>query len=197
MMNATAMATPAPYPVSFELARPERQSRLLIFVRGLLAIPQLLIAYALGWIASVVTFIAWFAILFTGKYPEGMFRFVVGIDRWRYNVVAYLFMLRDEYPPFSMDAGQYALAFDVTYPEHLSRWMIFVKWLLVIPNFIVFFVLLICAYVTTLIAWFAILFTGSYPGSLHRFAVGVLRWGARQNAYASLMTDRYPPFSLE
>lgn len=185
------------YPVSLEIPRPDRQSRLLIFVKFLLAIPHLLILYALNAVFSIVTFIAWFAILFTKTYPAGLFKFAVGVERWRYNVGAYIFLLRDEYPPFSMDAGSYPLAFDISYPSELSRWMIFIKWLLVIPNVIVLFVLLLCAFVTTTIAWFAILFGGTYPESLFKFAVGVMRWQARVNAYTNLMTDKYPPFSLD
>jgi hypothetical protein len=196
MANAT-MDAPGAYPVQLAIPRPDRQSRLLIFVKVLLAIPHLLILYALNAVLSIVTFVAWFAILFTKTYPNGLFKFAVGVERWRYNVGAYIFLLRDEYPPFSMDAGDYPVAFDIAYPAELSRWMIFIKWLLVIPNVIVLFVLLLCAWVTTTIAWFAILFTGTYPESLYKFAVGVMRWQARVNAYTNFMTDRYPPFSLD
>ena len=197
MANATMDAPGGAYPVQLAIPRPDRQSRLLIFVKVILAIPHLLILYALNAVLSVVTFVAWFAILFTKTYPNGLFKFAVGVERWRYNVGAYIFLLRDEYPPFSMDAGDYPVAFDIAYPAELSRWMIFIKWLLVIPNVIVLFVLLLCAWVTTTIAWFAILFTGTYPESLYKFAVGVMRWQARVNAYTNFMTDRYPPFSLD
>jgi len=196
-MTSATMDAPGAYPVHFEIPRPDRQSRLLIFVKVFLAIPHLLILYALNTVVSIVTFVAWFAILFTKTYPDGLFKFAVGAQRWRYNVGAYLFLLRDEYPPFSLDAGSYPLAFDIAYPAELSRWMIFVKWLLVIPNVIVLFALLLCAFVTTTIAWFAILFTGTYPESLFKFAVGVMRWQARVNAYTNFMTDQYPPFSLD
>jgi hypothetical protein len=180
-----------------EIPRPDHLSRLLIFVKVLLALPHVVIVYALNAVFAIITFVAFFAILFTRKYPDGLFKFAVGIERWRYNVVAYLLLLRDEYPPFSLDAGNYPLAFDISHPAELSRWLIFIKWLLVIPNMIVWLVLAIGMYVTTIAAWFAILFTGSYPQSLFKFAAGVLRWGARASAYANLMTDRYPPFSME
>jgi hypothetical protein len=196
-MASATMDAPGASPVRLEIPRPDRQSRLLIFVKFFLAIPHLLILYALSAVLSIVTFVAWFAILFTKKYPDGLFKFAVGAQRWTNNVSAYLFLLRDEYPPFSMDAGRYPVAFDISYPDELSRWMIFIKWLLVLPNAIVLVVLLLCAYVTTTIAWFAILFTGTYPESLFKFAVGVMRWQARVNAYTNLMTDQYPPFSLD
>jgi len=184
------------YPLRFDVEYPERLSRLLIFFKGLLAIPHLIILYALMAVAGAVTVVAWFAILFTGRYPKGLFDFVVGINRWQNNVDAYVLLLRDEYPPFSLSAGQYPVTFDIEYPERLSRLLIFVKWLLIIPHLIVVLFLVIVYGITLVIAWFAILFTGRYPKGMFDFAVGLLRWGARINAYYMLMRDDYPPFSL-
>ena len=82
------------------------------------------------------------------------------------------------------------------YPERLSRWLIFVKWLFVIPSMIVLMLLGVVYYVVLLIAWFAILITGRHPKGLFNFGVGVIRWSFRINAYSYLMTDKYPPFSL-
>ena len=192
---ATANATG--YPVTFDVQYPEELSRWLIFVKWLLAIPHFVVVYLLVIASAVVTFIAFFAILFTKRYPRGMFDFVVGVNRWSANVTAYIFLMRDDYPPFSMDADKYAVTYDVAYPEELSRWMIFVKWLLVLPNALVAVLLLLVAEIVTFIAWFAILFTKQYPESLFRFVVGALRWQHRTNAYANLMTDQYPPFSME
>jgi len=189
--------TAASYPVTFDVQYPQELSRWLIFVKWLLAIPHYIILYLLQLVASIVTIIAFFAILFTKSYPRSLFDFVVNVNRWSANVGAYALLMRDEYPPFSMDAGEYAVTYDVQYPQELSRWMIFVKWLLVLPNAIVLLLLLLVAYLVTVIAWFAILFTKKYPESLFRFVVGVLRWQQRVNAYTSLMTDRYPPFSME
>jgi hypothetical protein len=184
------------YPLVFDVEYPEKLSRWLIFVKGLLAIPHLIILYALMAVAGAVTVVAWFAILFTGRYPKGLFDFVVGINRWQNNVDAYVLLLRDEYPPFSLSAGQYPVTFDIEYPERLSRLLIFVKWLLIIPHLIVVLFLVIVYGITLVIAWFAILFTGRYPKGMFDFAVGLLRWGARINAYYMLMRDDYPPFSL-
>ena len=184
------------YPLVFDVEYPERLSRWLIFVKWLLAIPHLIILYALIAVAEIITVIAWFAILFTGRYPKGMFDFVVGILRWDHNVTAYIALLRDDYPPFSLSAGQYPVTYDVEYPERLSRLLIFFKWLLVIPNLIVLALVGIAYFVTLIIAWFAILFTGRYPEGLFRFAVGTIRWSARVNAYMWLLRDEYPPFGL-
>jgi len=184
------------YPMRFDVEYPERLSRWLIFVKWLLAIPHLLILYALSGVASVITFVAWFAILFTKRYPRGLFDFVVNIYRWQANVATYIFLLRDEYPPFSWEPGKYPVTFEMDYPESLSRWLIFVKWLLVIPNLIILYLLLIIAYVVEVISWFAILFTGRFPRGLFNFLVGVGRWAFRVNAYTNLLRDEYPPFSL-
>ncbi|MBI2912499.1 MAG: DUF4389 domain-containing protein [Chloroflexi bacterium] len=185
------------YPLRFDVEYPEKLSRLLIFVKWLLAIPHLLILYALGAVTGMITFIAFFAILFTKRYPQGLFDFVVNVYRWQANVGAYIFLLRDEYPPFTWEAGKYPVTFEVDYPEQLSRWLIFIKWLLVIPNIIVFFLLLIVAYVVEMIAWLAILFTGGIPRGLFDFLVGVARWSFRINAYSNLLRDDYPPFSMK
>jgi hypothetical protein len=192
-----AQATAASYPVTFNVEYPQQLSRWLIFVKWLLAIPHLIILYLLSIASAVVTFVAFFAILFTKRYPEGLFQFVVGINRWNANVYAYLFLLRDEYPPFSMDAGKYPVAYDVQYPQELSRWLIFVKWLLALPHYIILWLLYIVAFLVLVIAWFAILFTKTFPDSMYKFVVGVSRWQLRVTAYTNLLRDEYPPFSME
>ncbi len=192
-----AEMTATSYPLTYDVEYPEELSRWLIFVKWLLAIPHLIILYALSLAASVVTMIAWFVILFTKRYPRELFDFVVNVNRWSANLTAYILLMRDEYPPFSWEPGQYAVTYEVEYPEELSRWLIFVKWLLAIPHLIVLVFLLIGVYVALTIAWFAILFTKRYPESLFRFVVGVSRWELRVNAYANLMRDEYPPFSLD
>jgi hypothetical protein len=194
-----APAGPSDYPVRFDVEYPERLSRWKIFVKWLLAIPHFIVVYLLQIVNSLMVFIAFFAILFTRKWPRGMFDFSVQIQRWTANVLAYsLLLLRDEYPPFSGDSGEYPLVLEVEYREDLSRWMIFVKWLLALPHVIILSFLSIAAFFVVVIAWFAILFTGRYPRGMFDFVVGTYRWLARVSAYSSwLMTDRYPPFSLK
>jgi len=201
-MSADAMAAPAQppsgYPVRFDVEYEEKHSRLLLFFRWILAIPHLLILYALSAVASICIFISFFAILFTKKYPRGLFDFVVNIYRWQANVFSYLFLLRDDYPPFTWDTGKYPLTWEVDYPAELGRFAPLYKWLLVIPNLIVLYLLVIVALLLYIVAWFAILFTGKMPHGIHDFLVGVGRWSHRVNAYATyLLTDKYPPFSTK
>jgi len=195
----TPAPPPAEYPVVFDVEYPDRLSRWKIFVKWLLAIPHFIIVSLLLLVASVLEFIAFFAVLFTKKWPRGLFDFTVQIYRWTANVYAYgVLLLRDEYPPFSGDRGQYPVTFEVEYREDLSRWLIFVKWLLVIPHLIVLAFVGLAAYVVLVIAFFAILFTGRYPRGMFDFVVGTARWYFRTQAYAFwFMTDRYPPFSLK
>jgi len=153
--------------------------------------------YVLGNVLGVLALIAFFAILFTTRYPRGLFAFAVFIQRWNANVGAYLALERDEYPPFGGETGIYPLTYEVDYPEGLSRWLIFVKWLLAIPHYVVLWALYVAALVTLIIAWFSILFTEQYPRGLFDFAVGVTRWTLRVNAYINLLRDEYSPFRLE
>lgn len=192
-----AQATAGSYPVTFDVQYPQELSRWLIFVKWLLAIPHFVVVYLLQLATSVVTFIAFFAILFTKRYPRELFDFVVNAGRWNANVSAYILLMRDEYPPFSWEQGQYPVTYDVAYPEELSRWLIFVKWLLAIPHLIVLLLLYIGMMLALFVAFFAILFTKKFPESLFNFTVGVLRYNLRVGAYTNLMRDEYPPFSMQ
>jgi hypothetical protein len=196
-MSAEVTVAGAPgYPVRYDVEYPEELSRWLIFVKWLLAIPHFMIVWALSIAAGVMGFIAFFAILFTKRYPRGLFDFVVNFNRWSLNVDAYTGLLRDEYPPFSWEPGQYAVTYEVDYPEQLNRWLPLIKWLLAIPHIIVLLFLFIGAFVAWVIAWFAILFTKRFPRGLFDFVVGVTRWQYRVDAYTGLLRDEYPPFSL-
>jgi hypothetical protein len=182
--------------LQFDVQYPASLSRGLIFIKWLLIIPHLIVFSLYAIAMYVVTIIAWFAILFTGNYPRGMFDFVVNGLRWGASLNAYYLLLRDEYPPFSGADGAYApLRLSLAYPPSLSRGLIFIKWLLVIPNFIVVGLLNYVAGFCVFLAWFAILFTGRYPEGMFNFVVGVTRWQLRALAYYILLTDRYPPFT--
>ena len=181
--------------LEFDVAYPDQLSRLLIFVKWLLIIPHLVVLYFLGIASAVVTIIAFFAILFTGSYPRGMWDFSLMVQRWQARVWIYSSLMRDEYPPFGDEP--YPLRFEIGYPDRLSRGLIFIKWLLIVPHVICLAVLGFVVSIALIVAWFAILFTGQFPRGIFDFVVGYFRWTARINLYAGLMTDVYPPFSLQ
>jgi hypothetical protein len=137
-------------------------------------------------------------IIFRQRYPRWWFDFQLALQRFGYRVGSYLALLRDEYPSTE---DEQAVHLELDYPDaprDLNRWLPIVKWLLAIPHYIVLFFLVLFAFVATVVAWIAILATGRYPRPLFDFVVGVGRWALRVEAYAFLLiTDRYPPFSLE
>jgi hypothetical protein len=191
--TATADSRPL---AMFDVEYPQQSSRGLIFISWwLLAIPHFIVLYVLSAVASIIWFVSWWVILFTGTYPRGMFDFMVGFFRWQANVAAYVLFMRDEYPPFSLEASRYPVHFSIDYPTSLSRGLIFIKWLLVFPHLIVLSFLGMAAAVCWFVAWWAILFTGRYPPGMFNFLVGVVRWSVRVNTYYYFMTDRYPPFT--
>jgi hypothetical protein len=160
--------------------------------------PQYFTILFVGYASFVLAFYSGITLLFAGRLPRGAFGTQVWFQRWIANFSAYTLLLRDRHPPFSGDRGLYPVTFEVEEPAHLSRWLWLVKWILAIPHTLILAFLGICAVVVLFIAWFAILFTGRFPRSLFNFLVGVHRWQLRVNLYASLLlTDRYPPFSLD
>jgi len=148
-------------------------------------------------IAGSISFATLLMLLFRQRYPRWWFDFQLALTRFSWRVGAYFLLLRDEYPSTE---DQQAVHLDVDYPDasQLSRWLPLVKWLLAIPHYIVLLVLVIGAFFALIIAWVMIIITARYPRALFDYMVGVGRWGLRVSAYAFLLvTDRYPPFSLE
>ncbi len=194
------------YPVSVrgELTQPPGRGWWLI--KWLLAIPHFIILAFLGIAFIIVSIIAFFAILFTEKYPRGLFDFNVGVLRWGWRVGFYAWqpLGTDKYPPFTLQSvDSYPADLQVEYPERLSRGLVLVKWwLLAIPHYIVVGVFTgggggANAGLATILAVFgavACLFTGKYPNDIFNVVVGMNRWTFRAWASAGLMTDKYPPF---
>ncbi|MBY4210181.1 DUF4389 domain-containing protein [Rhodococcus fascians] len=214
------------YPVTLTGERPESLSRGLWIVKWLLAVPHYIVLVFLAAGFVVTTFVAGVAILFTGRYPRGLFHFNVGVLRWMWRVQFYSYSAlgTDRYPPFTLHRTDYPADFAVEYPERLSRGKVLVKWwLLALPHYLVLSVLAGGWYagfrvtgnggdtgfagqpylfstalgVLVLIAGISLLFTGRYPRGLFDLVLGINRWVYRVAAYAALMTDDYPPFRLD
>jgi len=198
------------YPVQFDVDFPERKlDRLRTALRLIAAIPIVIVLSLLSGptlnddnrntlvIGGATVFLPLVLMLvFRQKYPRWWFDWNLNLLRFSNRVAAYLALLDDRYP--STDDEQ-AVHLDFPYPDthQMNRWLPLVKWLLAVPHYVVLFFLWIGALVSIVIAWFAILFTGTYPRSLFNYVVGVLRWNNRVMAYAfTLVTDQYPPFSL-
>jgi hypothetical protein len=135
------MASASAYPVQVELESPLKVARWRPLVHWLLAIPQFVVVYIVNSVLGLLAFIAWFAILFTGNIPKGLFDFMAMAFRYQWRVTSYLYFMRESYPPFEFDAlnldpGTDPARLSVEYPERLSRGLIFIKILLVIPHLI-------------------------------------------------------------
>ncbi len=210
------------HPVAVNARLDPGLSRWMWLVKWFLAIPHFIVL-AFLWVGFVVTtFVAGVAILFTGRYPQGIWEFNLGVLRWTWRVSYYASsggIGTDRYPPFSLGREpDYPAVLDIAYPERLSRGLVLVKWwLLAIPHYVIV-ALLIGGGVTwttdsgnwrfepvgsgllgllVLITGVILLVSGRYPRSLFDLIVGFNRWIFRVIAYAALMTDRYPPFRLD
>ena len=211
------------YPVSIRGELTEPPGRGWWILKWLLGIPHYICLIGL-WIAFVVVcIISFFAIVFTGKHPKGLFDFKVGVLRWTWRVGFYWYeaLATDKYPPFTLKpVDDYPADLEIVYPERLSRGLVWIKWwLLAIPHYIVmsFFVggwwwcwesCQVSAgstgsgegagliFILAIFAAVVVLFTGKYPQDIFKLVVGMNRWSYRVAAYVTLMTDRYPPFRL-
>src|SRR5215213_8894479 len=211
----------SPYPLHLEGELAPRLNRGLWLAKWLLIIPHVL-ALAVLWVAFLATSAAALVtILVTGRYPRRLFDFNVGVLRWTWRVGFYSYSAlgTDRYPPFTLaDVPDYPARLSVAYPASLSRGLVLVKWwLLALPQYLVVAVFAGGAFagfsaandhggwtsgsgligLLVLIAGVVLLFTGRYPRSIFDFVMGMNRWVFRVAAYATLMTDRYPPFRLD
>jgi energy-coupling factor transporter transmembrane protein EcfT len=223
-MIPAGMSTVSSHPVRLEGALDSQLSRWLWVVKWLLAIPHFIVLFFLFIAFVLLTIVAFFAILFTGRYPRGIFDFNLGVMRWGWRVSFYTYdaLGTDRYPPFSMGPEpDYPATLDVVYPEKLSRGLVLVKWwLFAIPHYLVLGIVVgggLLAFDRTwdhgghaawhwnpglisllvLFAAIALVFTERYPPGIFDFVMGLNRWVFRVVAYSALMTDVYPPFRLD
>nr|NLI50759.1 DUF4389 domain-containing protein [Propionibacterium sp.] len=213
--------SPQPYPVRLEGASTPQVSRALWLIKWLLAVPHyfalalLAIGAVFVWLYALVTIVA------TGRYPRAAFDYLLGVLRWSWRVMYYLYNAgaTDAYPPFTLaDVPDYPARLDVEYPERLSQGLALVKWwLLAIPHHVLLALMFGFTFgrervegqvvreynwpglvpIFVLVALLSVLINGRYPQRLYDVVMGMNRWRFRVLAYVLLMTDVYPPFRLD
>ncbi len=198
------MADNQPYPVSLEAELDSQLSRWLWLVKWILIIPHVIVLAILWLVMVILTVAAFFAVLFTGRYPRGIFDYNVGVLRWTWRVSFYSYSAlgTDRYPPFSLKDADYPARLKIEYPERLSRGLVLVKWILGIPHFFVVGIFQGGEFggLNSLLVVFSaivLLFAGRYPTDIFHLVVGINRWSLRVAVYALLRRDEYPPFRLE
>jgi hypothetical protein len=179
------------YPVAVDVDDAPRSSRWLALFRLPLSLPVLLFTTLLNGGALMPM---WVALLVTGRIPGWLFDFQVAVNRWQTRALSYALLLTDRYPSFE---GAYAINYTVERAPSASRWKV-VIWKLVtaVPHLVALLAMWISVVPITVVGWFFILVGGRYPGRLHRYVAGVVRWSARVQAYLQSLTDAFPPFAL-
>jgi hypothetical protein len=206
-MEAATPAPPPPpppppassgYPVGLEISNQGEYNRFLPLIKWLLAFPHYLVLFVLLIGAGVVILISFFATIITGRWPRGLFDYVAGTFRWIYRVYAYVYLLTDKYPPFSLGGDPtYPIQIEIPYPEQVDRWRPLVHWLLILPFALVAGLLMQLAGIVAFIGVFVILFTAKLPEGMFNLIVNPLRWSLRASTYHVWMVTRYPPFDWE
>jgi hypothetical protein len=197
MEAASTPADPAAgYPARLSVEYEEPLNRFLPLVKWLLAIPHYILLFILYFAAIFTLIWAFFVVLFTGRYPLQVFYFLVGVMRWSARVNAYVLLMTDRYPPFTLEADpEDTVKLEVDYPEEgVERWRPLVAWLLAIPYLIAASVISYIAQLLVFFAFFAILFTRRFPRGMFEIVEVSLRWIVRGYAYWAFMVTRYPPF---
>jgi hypothetical protein len=192
-VHIVAMST---YPVVYTQDPPEKRNRLTVFFRFFCVIPHLIWACIYGIAFLVVVVIAWFAIVFTARWPAGLYDFAAGYLRFIARVYAYMYLIVDVFPPF--DGGEhpeYPVRFQIAPPkESYSRLKAFFRVILAIPIYIVQYVLSLWLFVVSVALWFVAVFTGKTPAALTEAMRMPMAFYLRANAYFALVTEDWPPF---
>jgi len=189
-----AMATEQPTlaPVLVAFAGPAPQSRLTVLLRIFLVIPQLIVLWLLGIAAMVIVIIGWFGALFTGRLPVFAADFLSGYLRWLTRVYAYMLLLTDVYPPFTLDDADYPARVAVM-PGRLNRLAVLFRFFLLIPCWIVQGIVAYGAFtIVQFVSWLIVLISGRMPEALYQALAAAQRYQIRTLAFALMLTSAYP-----
>jgi hypothetical protein len=191
------------FPLNLEVTSPAQIARWRPLLNWLLVIPPavLLVIYSIG--LEILVIVSWFVILFTGKLPETWGAYMVKVFRYQWRIYAYLYGWTEQYPGFEAPSGYTdpggvpAVLNAVPDTNTRNRLTVLLRFIWVIPAYVVVYFVGIAASVVLFLAWFIVLFTGKWPDGMRQFCIGYVRWNTRVQAYMFLLTDVYPPFSLE
>jgi hypothetical protein len=183
------------HPVAYHQTPAIERSRLTVFFRFIMVIPHLIWSFFYGLTARIVVFIAWFAIVLTGRYPPGMYEFAAGYLRFSTRLNAYRYLVRDEFPPFGGgEHPDYAVTASIPPPqERYNRLATAFRIVLLIPVFILLYVLRLWIRAVSIVIWLSAVIMGKTSAGLvdaERFPLAYL---TRGYAYAYLLTDSWPP----
>jgi hypothetical protein len=191
--------------MNYNITHQENYSRGELLLRALfgwlyIALPHGFILVFLGLWSLILTFIAWWVVLFTGVYPRSFFSYQEKMQRWAARLNARFFNLADGYPAFGLDAKDDKVIVEIPYPERLGRVHLLLRtffgfFYCILPHGFILIFRQLATMVLAFLAFWVVLFTGKYPEGWHEFNVGTLRWNFRVNLYINFMTDDYPPFS--
>lgn len=165
-----------------------------------IVLPHFFLLYFMMIWGAILSLISWFAVLFTGKYPQSFFNYQLNMKKWNLRVTARLLNMADGYPAFGLSGSDTNTNIELPYPESLNRGLLLLRTFfgfiyVIIPHGFLLFFRAIATYFLIFLSWWAILITGKYPQSWFDFNVGTLRWAMRVGFYLSFMTDQYPPFN--
>ena len=189
------------YPATIEVQTPPRLANWRPLVQWILAIPHLIIAWALEYVTAAVAVVSWFVILFTGRLPEGLANFQIMIMRYTSRAQLYAGFLHEDYPPFdfamsAQDSNTTPVRLDVVPAlENRNRLTVGLRLIWIIPAVLYAILIAIVGMIAWFLSFFAVLFTGRWPEGLHSWVMKMVRVFTRLTAYVSLLTDEYPPFS--
>ncbi len=186
--------TVADHPIRLIVTDDLRRTRLTVFFRLLLAIPHLIWVSLWGIVAFLAAIASWFATLFTGSTPQGLHDFIAGYVRYRTHVLAYTCLVADPFPGFGGRPG-YPVDLEIDPPAPQGRLGVFFRIVLAIPAFLIAQILTYLLELLAFFGWFVALFTGRLPKGMRDLLAYCVRYDEQTQAYAMLLTSRYPALS--
>lgn len=191
--------------MKLSITHQESYSRSELLLRGIfgvlyIVLPHIFLLFFFSLWGTILSLVAFIAIIFTGRYPESMFEYQVNLLRWNLRLTARTSNLADDYPAFGLDGTDKHTSLEVPYPERISRGLTIVRLLfgafyVILPHGFILYFRILWGAILSIYAFISVLFTAKFPKGAHDFLVGTIRWQYRVSLYMGNMTDTYPPFS--